>query len=106
MRFGHTSICRENVVSDFDLYESEIEELYQKPEEPKVELTIEEARELYWLIEGKQADYAKTEFGWSGLETSLKLHRTFVQKEGSLHLKWCELLPSRIEKAEGKCSSE
>ena len=30
-------------MSDFDLYESEIEELYQKPEEPKVELTIKEA---------------------------------------------------------------
>lgn len=34
---------KESHVSDFDLYESEIEELYRKPEEPKVWLTIEEA---------------------------------------------------------------
>lgn len=46
MRFGLTSICREDAVSDFDLYESEIEELYQKPEEPKVELTVEEAKKV------------------------------------------------------------
>ena len=33
-------------VSDFDLYESEIEELYREPEEPKIELTVEEAKEI------------------------------------------------------------
>ena len=52
MRFGLTSICREDAVSDFDLYESEIEELYQKPEEPKVELTVEEAKLLFSVIDG------------------------------------------------------
>ncbi len=33
-------------MSDFDLYESEIEELYREPEEPKIELTVEEAKEI------------------------------------------------------------
>lgn len=37
---------KENHMSDFDLYEPEIEELYQKPEEPKVKLTVEEAKML------------------------------------------------------------
>ena len=31
-------------MSDFDLYESEIEELYRPKEEPKVVLTVEEAK--------------------------------------------------------------
>lgn len=34
-------------MSDFDLYESEIEELYRPKEEPKVWLTIEEAKKLF-----------------------------------------------------------
>ena len=62
-------------------------------------LSVEEAQELFWLIEGKRADYAKTEFGWVGDDDSLNLHRELVQKEGKLHLKWCELLPKRIEEA-------
>lgn len=62
-------------------------------------LSVEEAQELFWLIEGKQADYAKTEFGWAGNDDSLKLHKELVQKEGKLHLKWCELLPKRIKEA-------
>ena len=63
MPFGLTSICREDAVDDYDLYESEIEELYQKPEEPKVELTVEEAKTLhdlvYLLHESHNDEYTK-----------------------------------------------
>lgn len=34
-------------MSDFDLYESEIEDLYRPKEEPKVVLTVEEAKNIY-----------------------------------------------------------
>lgn len=37
-------------MSDFDLYESEIEELYRPKEEPKIWLTVEEAKEINNLI--------------------------------------------------------
>ena len=33
-------------MSDYDIFESEIEELYREPEEPKIELTVEEAKAL------------------------------------------------------------
>lgn len=97
MRFGHTSICREDAVSDFDLYESEIEELYQKPEEPKVELTVEEAKEIYWLLEGHRKDYAKIDW-----ENDRDARLVLLKKEGALNEKWREALPNRIEQAEGE----
>ena len=37
-------------MSDFDMYESEIEDLYREPEEPKVELTVEEAKLIQKLL--------------------------------------------------------
>ena len=39
-------------MSDFDLYESEIEELYRPKEEPKVVLTVEEAKRIMDYIDG------------------------------------------------------
>lgn len=66
-------------MSDFDLYESEIEELYRKPEQMKVELRIDEAK----LI----------------LEALLRL-----PVEGNKSLLKHTLIPlkEKIEKAEGK----
>lgn len=65
MLFGHTSIYREDAVSDFDLYESEIEELYRKPEQMKVELRIDEAKLILEAllrlpVEGNKAILKKT----------------------------------------------
>lgn len=82
MRFGLTSICQEDAVSDYDLFESEIEELYQKPEEPKVELTIDEAKEILWDL---RVLYKQT----YGCE--------WVKNEP-----WLDEFKKRIEKAEGK----
>lgn len=82
MRFGLTSICQEDAVSDYDLFESEIEELYQKPEEPKVELTIDEAKEILWDL---RVLYKQT----YGCE--------WVKNEP-----WLDEFKKRIEKADGK----
>lgn len=80
MRFGHTFICREDAVSDFDLYESEIEELYQKPEEPKVELTIDEAKGIYQaIIDGYSRNY---DFDITALKSAKMLLKRIDQAEG------------------------
>ncbi len=34
------------------MYESEIEQLYQQPEDPRIELTIEEAKEVLEYLRG------------------------------------------------------
>ena len=49
-------------MSDFDLYESEIEELYRPKEEPKVVLTIREAKEMLAFIEKANIDRAIKEY--------------------------------------------
>lgn len=46
-------------MSDFDLYESEIEELYRPKEEPKVWLTIEEAKEIIGTYIGTNCEIVK-----------------------------------------------
>ena len=72
-------------MSDFDLYESEIEELYQKPEEPKVELTVEEAK-------GAIADY---------IDVVAEVVRKRNEPEIKIkHPKSIRLLMEKIEQAE------
>jgi hypothetical protein len=56
---------KEHPVSDFDLYESEIEELYRKPESAKVELRLDEAKLILEAllrlpVEGNKAILKKT----------------------------------------------
>ena len=69
-------------MSDFDLYESEIEELYRPKEEPKVVLTVEEAKDILWDLR----DLYKQTYGYE-----------WVKNEP-----WFDEFKKRIEQAEGK----
>ncbi len=63
--------------SDFCLFESEIEELYQKKEKPTVTLTIEEAKmvhDLYVHLQNKLSQ--------EGIEFVLSLGHRIRQAEG------------------------
>jgi hypothetical protein len=66
-----------------------------KEDEPKVILTVDEAKEIYWLLEGHRKDYAKIDW-LNDREARLVL----LKKEGALNEKWREALPKRIEQAE------
>lgn len=49
-------------MSDFDMYESEIEDLYRPKEEPKVILTVEEAKRLHDCAMFFWCDYEGTQY--------------------------------------------
>lgn len=62
-----------------------------------VVLTVEEAKEIYWLLEGHRKDYAKIDW-----ENDREARLVLIKKQGALNEKWREALPKRIEQAESK----
>ncbi len=88
-------------MSDFDMYESEIEDLYRPKEEPKVVLTVEEAKAIHTMLYNYVWEYA---FELTDYDVKLPddLLSRIKQVDDEFNGEYLRFYEERIEQAESK----